>query len=634
LLVVSIAAGLGCDGQPQQTAWLRLAQVRPQNHVGVFLNEKIQLDFSEPLDPTSVDRHSVRIADQAGTPARGELRVDEERLVFVPDPVLAFDLSDGGYKPGTTYFVELAGFPLVNGLRGRSGAPLEQNLRLEFRTVEVVPSRSDFVFEDSSPTRGLRVVLKSSTIGPREPLELEGEEPLDPSTLFGEDFVLQRELVEKQEQGRTRPPLSPPIPLRARMLTNFDRNEPAPRGTALIELEPVDRVLEPGRYWLNVDADKLRLRDFGGNRVKIWARDPARDPAFNSRLEITVVSTPDVTSWFLESFDDAKRRSFEWPEGFDGTARWNGSGRVDVHWPAAAFDGCDGEVRLGASELRRDVHATGMSVPEGVVCELDPAPVLVILRAQGKLSIAGELVRHTHAGSKASGLPSSDEIGPLMQKDQGSNPFLRSNRSLSDALLDAWSEDLDATVLIAGGDLVIDGRVDCDQPVLLVAGGRIRGARGDVVGARGLYYLGDGGDLLVDRNTPFQQELKSIQSFLEVDEPPSTSNNVLAAPLKWAVVSSSIPGAGRAQRWHVGPEIRKHDGIGAVRVRYIGERAESGGVREFLVDDPGALVECPTLRLRVELYMPGKDDNQRHWDPPWVDDVLLEFDRALPRGDR
>jgi hypothetical protein len=622
-----------CEARSVERRWLALVQVRPQNHVGVFLNEKLQLDFSEALDPTSVDRQSVRVTADDGVPARGELRVDEDRLVFVPDPVLAFDLSDGGYRPGRTYYVDLAGFPLVNGLRGRSGAPLARNLRLEFRTVEVTEPRSGFVFEDSSQSRGLRVVLRSTSIEPGDPIVLEGEEPLDPSTLFGADFVLQRELIEQQQPGRTRPPLSAPIALRAQLTQNHDRNEPLARGTALIELLPVDRLLEPGRYWLNVDADKLRLRDFGGNRVKIWARDPT----INTRLEVTVAPrTPGAenASWFQESFVDARQRSFEWPDGFDGTARWSGNGRVEIVWPAAALDGRDGDVRLPAREPRRDVHATRLVLAAGSACELDSTPGLVVLRAQGKLTIAGELRRTTHGGA-ATNTSDGDPRAPFMA-------LMKEERSLSEALADAAAADMDATVLIAGGDLVIDGRVDCDQPVLLVAGGRIRAARGDVVGANGLYYLGDGGSVLQDRHASPQRALAAVQSRLALDPPSKESPNPLAVPMSWAVVSSSIPPVGGASRWHVGPTVVAYDGIGRARVRYLGERVELDGVREILVDDPGALSDCPTLRLQVELYLPGRDEKTgagrdekvRPWDPPWVDDVRLEFDRATAREAR
>jgi hypothetical protein len=123
----------------------------------------------------------------------------------------------------------------------------------------------------------------------------------------------------------------------------------------------------------------------------------------------------------------------------------------------------------------------------------------------------------------------------------------------------------------------------------------------------------------------------------------------LVETLRFGVVSSSIPPVGRAVRWHVAPQIGPHPGAGSVRVRYIGERAVSD-VRdqpEIIVDDPGALSDCPTLRLRIELTLwPMRrwhapwESSQRYrtpremkWNPPWLDYVLLKLEQA-PRGSR
>ena len=611
---VAVAAS-GCERRSERRPSLTLTQVRPENHAGVFLNERIQLHFSEPLDPTSVHRRSVRITSTDGVPARGELYVAEERLTFVPEPVLAFDLSDGGYLPGTTYRVDLAGFPEVDGLRGRSGATLERNLRWEFRTVTVTEPRIGFVFEDSSLARGLRVKLRANAIQRGDPILLEGEEPLDPSTLFAEDFVLRRLLVEEQGE-RVRAPMSPPIPLRARMRENHDYNDPLSRGdlaarrTALIELTPVDHLLEAGSYWLDVDVEndeKLRLRDLGGNRLR-WSEP----------MTFTVVaraSGPEVATWFLESFFDAARRSPQSPEGFDGTALWSG-GRVELRWPLAAGDGSDGEVALGTSEARRLVNATRIELAESAKCQLDSVPGLIVLKAQGKLHIAGELVRRTGSNDAL-----AREVELFKNPEDG--------YTLSQCLERALAQGLDATVLIAGGDLVIDGRIDCDHPVLLVAGGRIRATRAEVVGARGIYYCGEGGTGLVERNSSAGRPNYATLATCEIDEPGRGACNPLALPLRVAAVSAPIPDKGRALRWQVLPKTGIHAGIGYARVRYVGERVDANGLgtHEVIVDDPAALTDCPTLRLLVELVMPAGEPDKL-WDPPWVDYVLVEFDRA------
>ncbi|NUP95157.1 MAG: hypothetical protein HUU28_03235, partial [Planctomycetaceae bacterium] len=71
---------------------------------------------------------------------------------------------------------------------------------------------------------------------------------------------------------------------------------------------------------------------------------------------------------------------------------------------------------------------------------------------------------------------------------------------------------------------------------------------------------------------------------------------------------------------------------GSARVQYVGEHAAAGGERlgDVLVDDPAALVGCPTVRILVELeVVPGAV-----WDPPFVDDVTLEYEPAGPKRER
>jgi hypothetical protein len=621
-------AALGaCSRQaPPSERWLEVDQVRPEKNFGVFLNERIQLHFSEPLDPTSVNARSVRIRSSKDVLARGEWQVEEDNLIFVPEQVLDFDLSDGGFQPGVTYFVELAGFPRPDGLRGRSGSPLEHNLRWEFRTVAVTEPR-DFMFEDSSPSSGLPLTVHSTNIAPGDPILLDGQEPLDPSTLYSEDFVLQLERLGEQKPGATRPPLSEPIALRARMLSNEDKS--VRRGITQIELTPFNHLLEPGKYFLRIDRE-CRLRDFGGNRVQVWVMRGAQP---SPRLEIVVEkresSVPGISSEFLENFLDDHMRSLEALPDCDGTAWWGNSGRLEVRWPAAAGCGAAGAVTLGSAESRRDIEATRLSVPESVRCEIDPGPGLCVLRAQGKLTIEGTLARRASAARESA--------PPLDGRE-----FFERGDTLSHCLQRMRAADFNATILIAGGDLVIDGHIECDGPLVLVAGGRIRAARSDRVGARWLYYAGDGGSSLTNEAIDLLADCALV-----LDAP---SANPLVENLRYGIVSRSIPPEGRAVRWHVAPQIRGH---GAVRVRYAGERvtSDASGPREVVVDDPGALTDCPTLRLRIVLTLwsarmwrapslstdsaarfsspcePGK------WDPPWVDYVLLELDQA-PRGSR
>jgi hypothetical protein len=610
-----VGVALGACGETRRAPIraLELKQIRPENRVGVYLNERLVLHFSEPLDPLTVHRGSIRVRTADSTDARGRLEVDEDRLEFIPDAVLAFDLSDGGYLPDTTYFVELAGFPRVDGLRGRSGALLRENVRLEFRTAAVTQPREGFLFEDASPTRGARMRLATKTIGPLDPITLGFDEPIDPSTLFAEDFRLTR--------GRD----TDAAALRARVVRNRDHGDASTLDAAQVELFPIELRLEPGKYVLEVGVPTLRLRDFGNHEP--WLR--RRALVFEVTENGVGTLQRDPTAEFVESFLETSTRSSEVALGYDGTALWSGNGRVELCWPAAAGDGRDDDVQLSGSETRRDVQAISTSITEGATCALDQAPGLLVLRSQARTQLHGTLRRD--------GAPK-----PVSDADDA---LLRTAATLTELLEELRRRNSDFTVLIAGGDLIIDGRVFSSTPLLLIAGGRIRVARKDALHAPQVYFRDQifrrqpskpyGAD--TDREpTPGLIRFVAPDNAFDVARPcefelDQPLVNPLRRPLRVAVLSTSLPPFDRAARWFEGPQASFRSGAGSVRVRYLGEHAGGGSVQ---VDDPVALVQCPTLRLLIELEMPavkadaGAADK---WDPPWVDDVLIEYEPESAR---
>ena len=103
-MLTSIAL-LGCRriDSAAGSGHLHLTHIRPSNPEGLFLNEELVFHFDSDLDPTSVTGASIEIHSEDGSPARGELRLEGDRVRFVPAAVLATDLSDGGYRPGTKY---------------------------------------------------------------------------------------------------------------------------------------------------------------------------------------------------------------------------------------------------------------------------------------------------------------------------------------------------------------------------------------------------------------------------------------------------------------------------------------------------------------------------------------------------
>lgn len=643
-----------CAEQEPEARFLELVQFRPANTTGVFLNEPLVFHFSEDLDPTSVLGSAVRIVARApetaagagdSLEARGELQLTGNKLVFTPAPVLAADLSDGGYLPNTTYDVELMGFPRLDGLRGQDGAPLRHSLSLEFRTVDPADPQSGFVFEDSSLDVGLPVILRAGEVEPGEPILLEGEEPLDPATLFAADFILTRKLKESRGRGK-RPP---GIPLRARLVDNRNRRSARwGEGTTLIELQPLQRLEAGGEYWLQVVED-LRLRDFGGHRVLIAARAPLRR-RMTIRVALQAIGAPGSYFEHTETFINADLRSpeppslpeppaalsestVEAPLGVDGTLAWGSTGRAELRWPAAAGSGSAGFVELGEHEERTDLHGTRLHLAPGVRCELSTAAGPVVLRAQGKLLIEGTLVRRVGEGVELpAGLP-ADVFVPL-----GLSPLAAGDPVTGPAVgepmeeLSAWLERTRASgthclILIAGGDLVITGGIEADCPVLLVAGGRLRVAGRDLRAPQ-LITLGEGGGTSLNYEREVGKKRYADEARLQLDSP---TTNPLAVPLVFGVRSSSIPPIGGAERWHASPGIGSYPGsFGPAeafqprfRVQFLGECEDPRrGPEQVLVDDPVLLVDCPTLRLALTITVgPGEV-----WDPPWVDSVQVRWD--------
>ncbi|HVS17482.1 MAG TPA: Ig-like domain-containing protein [Planctomycetota bacterium] len=612
---LALAGAIACSPPSPEPIPLRLLQASPEAGAsGVFLNERVVLDFSRPLDPASLHTRSARVVDSQGRFARGQWTVQGARLTFTPDPVLSSTLDDGGYRPGERYRVELAGFPRPDGLRSSDGSPLERGHAWEFAVVVIGSgTRHGFLFEDASMDTGRPLMLRSERIGPRDPILLEGGEPVDPSTLFAADFVLQAwrsgggadtaaggqatELIERLE-------------VRARLLDNRDRRSAHGSGSTWIELQPL-APLRAGPdvvYQLHL-APNARLRDFGGHPVLLAPR------AGTSLSHLTVVEEgARAPSVYSEHFLGIDNRSPLAVPGTDGTAWWGGdSGRVEVRFLAAAGDGRAGDVTLGEVLEDLDLHALRVDQPTAVTTTIEVGRSCVVLRAQGSLRLEGKL-------SRRGGHTSLEDF--------------HSGESLSAWIERMQAEERPVTVLVASGDIVLAGEVDLDGPLVLAAGGRVRLVGPRMARASSLYVVGDRGgqgsfegalpEALAGSPPPI---LPILSAPLELDPP---THNPLVEPLTFAVRSGPIPRRGRVRRWHplqVAPGGRA--GAGAFRVRFVGERSAAAGSGEVLVDDPMRLEDCPTLRLQVELRVePGPT-----WDPPWVDFVELSWDSAEAGGD-
>ncbi len=633
---------------PRALAPLHLKHVRPANPEGLFLNEEIVFYFDQDLDPASVTSGSVEILSGSGKQARGELRVENDHVRFVPAPVLAADLSDGGYLPDTPYRATLSGFPRADGIRGAHGAVLERTVTFDFQTVRVDHPRTGLVFEDRMQNRSGLLRLFPSTAGQgglirgQDSIYLACDKPIDPSTVSADAFQLRRH----PDHPAPRVALSPEIvPLRVRVLENDSdlRRRPRPSGlrssapaeawereprACLLELTPVTR-LAAGVWELSLVAEaessEPRLQDFGGRRVRpVGLYQPDRASGYwPLRID------PSAETGGREFREEFESRAYFSPvavPGYDGTACWSESGRVEVRYPAAAGSGADGDVVLEKSEARSDVQGTSLDLAADAACKLGSKPGLVVLRCQGRMSIRGRLERTTPG------------LGPDAELQRWAK--LRAEAEPVTETLSAWLEkqraaDANWTVLVAGGDLEISGTLVTTTPLLLVAGGRIRvpgkvecrleslwtpekPVEPEIAG--GVYLLRDGGGLDIDP--------KPAPAPLLLDAP--QDGNPLRKKLRFAALSGPIPQRGGVLRW-LPPDSggSPESASGAWRIRFVPEIAPgpAGPTELHPVEGPALLDPPGPVQFLVELEVEPAGDKTRAWNPPWVDYVHLSWDQ-------
>lgn len=589
---------LGCAPDVPAPKPLVLEQVRPREGRRLLLNEPIRLVFSTALDPISVTRDSVSLVGESGLAAPGRWIVKERELLFLPRPVLAPTLQDGGYSPNGRYVLHLRGFPHVNGLRSLEGEPLVQTYQRHFQVTAVDGENAPFL--DESPFRAEKVrlgaLLGQVPVIEGEPLRLVCLEPLDPSTLDASQFWIDREVQrsEADEQGRetlVRERERGYSKVTARLVRN---NPPGTRGQfepcAVIELTPTRTLIgEPGVSFILMSSPQVTLADFAGNPA--W---PRTQLSRRASFRVEPRRPTGAKSLRLEFLDR---------EGFtstrlawvDGTAHW-GDGRIQVHYPAAAGDGHEGAVELDGPLQTTDLHAHRLRIPAAASVQLASGPGLRVLRAQGLLHVQGKLLRKDTGGSL--------DAVPFEETQPGT-----SSGSLSAFLAQAARDDRSWTVLVAGGDIWIEGEIDVDTPLILAAGGRVR------INGRVRYpdfeffKVGEGGGIGLS---------KPLRPLALVLDPPVS--NPLWAPITLAVLSSPLPRRARETYLWRELQVGMEQGSGRARVRFLG--AEQALDQALFVDHPVQLPTDQALRLLVELQLlPGEV-----WDPPLVDFVSISWD--------
>ena len=198
----SSAGGSGTGGD------FIVLSTEPSDNGQLFLNDPISIDFSNPVDLDSVDltTFSFQVFDQIGAtvaePVAGYFQLaaspgDAEvgrRLQFVPVLPTNDLYTNGGFRPGRTYQVQLVGGNIVNGtvIRDVGGKALGLPRSFQFSTAEGStpgllfsntlaggPRRVGFEITPSPDTTG---VVLNKLGGPPVEIRLLFDQPLNPSS--------------------------------------------------------------------------------------------------------------------------------------------------------------------------------------------------------------------------------------------------------------------------------------------------------------------------------------------------------------------------------------------------------------------------------------------------------------------
>ena len=141
-------------------------RTNPPNNGRIFLNDPLEIDFSNALDATSLrlDSIDIRVFDLAGNALTeqvfGALSVADaapdrpsRRLVLTPRFPSNASFSDGSFRAGRRYVVSLVGGE--QGVKDFRGQPLKIPFTFQFTTVEgTLPGQ---LFRDTHPGGPARV---------------------------------------------------------------------------------------------------------------------------------------------------------------------------------------------------------------------------------------------------------------------------------------------------------------------------------------------------------------------------------------------------------------------------------------------------------------------------------------------
>ncbi len=301
----------------------------------MFLNEPIQIDFSNDVDLSTADLNTVsfQVFDlngtalnerPAGTFALARAAGDQDvgrRLLFSPRFPTNDTFDNGGFKPGRLYVVSLVGGDQRNNtvLKDTTGRPLSDPVSFQFRTAD--GSTPSELFSDTLPggprRSGFSVSPSTGGTTPVASLNLFGREPVEVRLSFDQPLNPQSTNV--------------PVDISADPL----QRDPSARGRIFLEY---DDPAEP-RAWIPATVE-LAANTRAGSVVILR---PIGVLPNNASIRVVVENTVEDMSGESNVSDPAYNRVFasfttttDFPPQYDALVEnfVQGSGTLD---PGAAF---------------------------------------------------------------------------------------------------------------------------------------------------------------------------------------------------------------------------------------------------------------------------------------------------------
>ena len=268
VLAMGCGGGSSSGGQSGTGGTLVLIDVSVGDFDGVPLNEIIEFEFSDVLDPDTVrpDTIQIRLGPNWGKQVPGDYQVDGRFVYFYPRLPVLPDLSDGGLQPASDYRITLPGQPKVATVRSAGNDRLKKKFVESFRTAAAGdPNLFRDNFIDPLPPQVLFVNPPDGAGEVAADAEITitfNRRPLQPATVNTSNITLT--MVERMGV-----PVNRPISGIPTLIQSHD--------SVVVVFDPTFPLADDATYELHVDR---RVADLVGNDI-----EPSFDSTFSIRDE-------------------------------------------------------------------------------------------------------------------------------------------------------------------------------------------------------------------------------------------------------------------------------------------------------------------------------------------------------------